>query len=383
MKKSSLLLIFLVIFFDLLAFGIVIPILPYYSKTFGATAFTLGWLMAVYSIAQFLFAPVWGALSDRFGRRPILLFTILGSSLAMLLTANAETLAVLFVARIVAGFFAANISTATAYITDITPPEQRAKGMGIVGAGYGLGFIFGPAIGGVLSVHSYALPILVAAGLALFNFVFAFFFLAEPQHKKSFEKKFQWNAIPAAFSNGATALPIALFFLSTLAFTQLEVVFGLFVLEKFSFGPRDAGWLLAGMGIVSAFLQGGMIGRLAKKYGETLLLITGFFFFSLSLMAASYAPTVGFFAISLVGIAIGSGLVNPSLSSLVSKGAPEDKRGLIMGMYQSSGSFARIVGPPAAGLIFDRWNPSSPIFLSGLIMGMGFFFAIVGKKRFA
>jgi DHA1 family tetracycline resistance protein-like MFS transporter len=383
MKRSSLLLIFLVIFFDLLSFGIVIPILPYYSKNFGASAFALGWLMASYSIAQFLFAPVWGALSDRFGRRPILLFTILGSAGAMLLTGLADNLYFLFAARILAGFFAANISTATAYITDITPPEQRAKGMGIVGAGYGLGFIFGPAIGGVLSVHSYALPILCAAGLALFNFFFALLFLAEPEKKKGFEKKFQWQGMSAALAQEKTAFPIGLFFLSTLAFTQLEVVFGLFVLEKFSFGPRDAGWLLAGMGIVSAFLQGGLIGRLAKKFGESYLLITGFFFFSFSLIGASFAPSVGMFAISLLGIAVGSGLVNPSLSSLASKGAPEDKRGLIMGMYQSAGSFARIVGPPAAGYIFDRWNPSSPIFFSGLLMGLGFFLALLGKKRFA
>jgi MFS transporter, DHA1 family, tetracycline resistance protein len=383
MKKSPLLLIFLVIFFDLLAFGIVIPILPYYSKTFGATAFTLGWLMASYSIAQFIFAPIWGSLSDRFGRRPILLFTILGSALAMVATGFAQELWILFAARIVAGMFAANISTATAYITDITPPDQRAKGMGIVGAGYGLGFIFGPALGGILSVHGYALPILVAAGLGFFNLVFAFFFLDEPLKKNQFEKKFQLLGISSALAQSSTAIPIGLFFLSTLAFTQLEVVFGLFVLEKFHFGPRDAGWLLAGMGIVSAFLQGGMIGRLAKKYGEKNLLIAGFFFFSISLIASSISSTVGYFTVCLLGIAIGSGLVNPSLSSLASKAAPESQRGLIMGMYQSAGSFARIVGPPVAGYIFDHWNPSSPLLISGILMGLGFIAALAGKKRLA
>jgi DHA1 family tetracycline resistance protein-like MFS transporter len=383
MKKSPLLLIFLVIFFDLLAFGIVIPILPYYSKTFGATAFTLGWLMASYSIAQFLFAPIWGSLSDRFGRRPILLFTIFGSALAMVATGLAEELWILFAARILAGVFAANISTATAYITDITPPEQRAKGMGIVGAGYGLGFIFGPALGGILSVHGYSLPILAAAGLGFFNLIFAFFFLDEPLKKNAFEKKFRLAGISTALAHSATAIPIGLFFFSTLAFTQLEVVFGLFVLEKFHFGPRDAGWLLAGMGLVSAFLQGGLIGRLAKKYGEKNLLIAGFFFFSISLVASSFSPNVGYFTVCLLGIAIGSGLVNPSLSSLASKAAPETERGLIMGMYQSAGSFARIVGPPVAGFIFDRWNPSSPLFISGLLMSIGFFGALVGKKRLA
>lgn len=386
MKRSRLLVIFLVVFFDLLAFGIVIPILPYYSKTFGANAFALGWLMAIFSIGQFLFAPIWGGLSDRVGRRPVLLFTILGGASCMVATALAGDFWILFLARLLAGIFGANISTAAAYIADITPPAERAKGMGIIGAGYGLGFIFGPALGGLFSVYGYHIPILIAAALGFANFLFAFFVLEESvsdTKPQSTGKKFTLAALRLAFSHNSTAIPIGLFFLSTLAFTQLEVVFGLFVLAKFGFSAQDAGWLLAGMGVVSAALQGGMIGRLAKRFGEKGLLPAGFLFFSLSLAGAAFAPTVPAFSLFLIGIAIGNGLVNPSLSSLVSKGAPDDKRGGIMGIYQSAGSLARIVGPPVAGFMFDRIDHGSPILFSSGLMAIALLATLAARRRMA
>ncbi len=385
MKRSSLLVIFLVVFFDLLAFGIVIPILPYYSKTFGANAFALGWLMAIFSITQFLFSPLWGSLSDRIGRRPVLLFTILGGAACMVATALAGSFWLLFLARLLAGIFGANISTATAYIADITGPADRAKGMGIIGAGYGLGFIFGPALGGVLSVHGYSVPILVAAGLGLANFFFAYFVLAESRSStaEKTSKKFSLPALRLTLAQSATAIPVGLFFLSTLAFTQLEVVFGLFVLGKFGFGAKDAGWLLAGIGFVSALLQGGLIGRLTKRFGEKNLLAAGFFFFFLALGGSALALSITFFTISLLGIAIGNGLVNPSLSSLVSKAAPEENRGMIMGIYQSAGSMARVVGPLLAGLLFDRLSPETPLFLSSILMALAFLAALAAKRRLA
>jgi MFS transporter, DHA1 family, tetracycline resistance protein len=386
MGKSRLLVIFAVVFFDLVAFGIVIPILPYYSQTFGATAFDLGWLMAIYSITQFLFAPVWGGLSDRVGRRPILLLTVLGGASCMVATALAGTFWILFFSRMLAGVFGANISTAAAYISDITPPEERARGMGIIGAGYGLGFILGPAIGGILSVYGYSVPILAAAALGFLNFLFAFFILEEslrqPRRAES-GRKFSLDGMRLAFARNSTAIPIGLFFLSTLAFTQLEVVFGLFVLGKFGFSARDAGWLLAGMGLVSAILQGGLIGRLAKRFGEKNLLLAGFLFFCLSLAGSALSPTVALFSLFLFGVAVGSGLVNPSLSSLVSKGAPEEIRGAIMGIYHSAGSLARVAGPPVAGLLFDRVSPATPILVSSGLMSIALMAALAGKRRMA
>lgn len=382
MKRSPLLVIFFVVFFDLMAFGIVIPILPYYSKTFGANAFALGWLMAIYSVAQFIFSPVWGSLSDKFGRRPVLLFTTLGVASCMVATALAGSFWILFLARLLAGVFGANISTAAAYITDVTSKEERAKGMGIIGAGYGLGFIFGPAIGGLLSVYGFSVPILAAAALGFCNFLFAFFVLEEslkPGLKAA--KKFSVEGLRLAFAHNSTAIPIGLFFLSTLAFTQLEVVFGLFVLERFGFEARDAGWLLAGMGLVSAFFQGGLIGRLAKRYGEKNLLPVGFLFFFVCLAGSAFSPTVAIFTLFLFGVAVGLGLVNPSLSSLVSKGAPDDNRGGVMGIFQSAGSLARIVGPPVAGLLFDRISIYSPLLFSSGLMALALLGSLAGKRR--
>jgi DHA1 family tetracycline resistance protein-like MFS transporter len=384
-KKHPLLVIFFVVFFDLLAFGIVIPILPYYSKTFGASAFALGWLMAIYSVMQFLCAPIWGTISDKVGRRPVLLLTILGGACSMVATALAGSYWILFAARLLAGVFGANISTATAYIADVTTEENRAKGMGIIGAGFGLGFIFGPAIGGILSVHGYSTPILLAAGLGMANFLFAFFVLDESRTEASRRtvRKFSAEGLRVALSRRSTALPVALFFLSTLAFTQLEVIFGLYVLGKFGYSAREAGYLLGGMGVVSAFLQGGLIGRLAKRYGEKKLAPAGFFFMAISLLGAALAGHVWLFCIFLFGIAVGNGLVNPSLSSMVSKGAPADQRGTILGIFQSGSSLARVIGPPVAGLLFDQVGVTSPMLLSCVLMIFAFGTAMLGQKELA
>ena len=379
-QKHALLTIFLVVFFDLLAFGIVIPILPYYSKAFGANALELGWLMAIYSIAQFICSPFWGALSDRVGRRPVLLATILAGAGSMAATALADSYTTLFLARLFAGVCAANISTASAYIADVTTLENRAKGMGLIGAGFGLGFIFGPALGGIFSVYGYAVPIFMAAALGLANFVFAFFVLAESKPKEKARRP-SLAGFREAFAKRETALPVGLFFLNTLAFTQMEVVFGLFVLARFGYDARHAGWLLAGTGFVSALLQGGMIGKLAKKFGEIRLVTVGFFLLSLALAAAALAPSPALFMLALFFLAIGNGLVNPSLSSLVSKGASEQRRGVIMGVYQSAGSLSRVAGPPIAGLLFDQMGQSSPLLLSSAIMAIALGVVLYTRKR--
>lgn len=381
MRRSPLLAIFLIVFVDLVSFGIVIPILPYYSKAFGASATALGWLMATYSIAQFLCSPFWGALSDRHGRRPVLLGTIAGGTISLAAAAIAPTFWMLILARLLAGVFGANISTASAYIADVTTEENRAKGMGIIGAGFGLGFIFGPAIGGVLSPYGYSVPILVAAGLSAFNCILVFLVLQEPpmdpSRREANRRRLSFDLLREAFALRATAWPILIFFVGTLAITQLEVSFGFYVLERFGYEARQAGMILAMMGLVMVAVQGGGIGKLAKKFGEAKLTIGGFALMAVSLIGAGFAGAPAWFIFTLIGVSLGNALVNPSLSSLLSKGAPPARRGAMLGVYQSAGSFARIVGPPLSGFCFDKLGPASPIFVSSVLMTC----AAVGAKK--
>lgn len=388
MRKSALLNIFLVVFIDLLGFGIVIPILPYYAKYFGATGWALGWLMTSYSLMQFLIAPVWGNISDKFGRRPVLLISILGTCLSMTFLGFAQSLLWLFAARIFAGICAANISTAYAYITDITNESNRAKGMGLIGAAFGLGFIFGPAIGGVLSRNGYAVPMFVGAGLAAFNFVFALFTLGEPPltpeaRAANRSRRFDREALRTAFGDARSKLAITEFFLFTLAWTQIEVVFALYMNARYGYDARDAGMLLAAMGFVMVMIQGGLIGRLVKKYGEISLVLTGLLLVAIGLTAFGLTREI-VWAIAFLGpAAIGQGILHPSLSSLASKGARAQSRGVTMGVFQSAGSLARVIGPVIAGFLYDQLGLSTPFYAASGILVAGFVLMSVQRKSVA
>lgn len=371
------LILFLVVFIDLVGFGIVIPILPYYAKQFGASATELGWLMASYSAMQFIFAPVWGRFSDHYGRRPILLISMLGTIFSMLALGFSSSLAFIFAARIFAGISGANISTATAYIADITTVENRAKGMGLIGAAFGLGFIFGPAIGGVLSKWGYATPMFFAAGLSALNWVYAYFRLKEPasteeSRARNRVKRFDRLALKQVFGNQTTRLATFTFFLVTIAMTQMEVVFALFMKEQHGFGAEQAGWLLALLGFIMALIQGGLIGRLSKFFGERRLILQGTLFMSVAmvLIAQSYPYLQLLTALAL--LAVGSAITSPSLSSLASQGAAVASRGATMGIYQSAGSLARIIGPIAAGFFYDHYGKSAPFLTASGIMILAF-----------
>lgn len=384
MKGKPLLTIFFVVFLDLVGFGIIIPILPYYSREFGATAFTLGWLMASYSIAQFVFSPFWGSISDHYGRRPVLVLTICGGVLSTLATALAPNLVMLFLARTLAGVFGANISTASAYIADVTKPEDRAKGMGIIGAGFGLGFIFGPAIGGILSPYGFRTPMYLAAFLSFLNLIFAYLRIEEPTiseaNRKDNRRHFSFSLLNKALKKPETALPLITFFLVTLGFTQLEVAFGLYVLYKFNYTAREAGMLLALMGVIMVIIQGGLIGRLSKKFGETGLIKVGLILMSLALLFAGMADSIGIFVLSLVLISIANGIINPSTSSLMSKGSEPSERGAMMGVYQSGASLSRILGPPISGFLFEHISKPSPIFSASFLMAATLLIALKLKR---
>ncbi len=373
-KTSPLLVIFFIVFFDLLSFGIVIPILPYYSESFGADAFIWSFVMAIYSIMQFLFSPFWGSLSDRHGRRPILLLSLFCGALSMVALGYANSILWIFICRMAAGIFAANISTATAYIADSTTEENRAKGMGIIGAGFGLGFLFGPVIGGLFVEQGFHIPVFIAAGLGVLNSILGFFILPEPlkdlEKRKANRRRFEWSLVQRTLSASKTAVPVVLFFISTFAFAQLEVSFGYFVMDRFSYSAKEAAYLLALMGFVMVLIQGGAIGRLSKRYGERKLAIVGFLMMAVALIGAGFTASVTLFTINLVFIGIANALINPSLSSIMSKAAPKEQIGGMMGIYQSASSLGRIIGPPIAGYIYVRLGMASPLYLSSTIMAI-------------
>ncbi|MEO8218606.1 MAG: MFS transporter, partial [Acidobacteriota bacterium] len=287
MKKASLLTLFLTVFIDLLGFGIVIPLLPFYARQYGASGSTVGMVVAVYSLMQFFFAPVWGRLSDRIGRRPVLLISLTGSAIGYGIFAVAHSLAVLFVSRIVAGIAAANIGTAQAYIADTTAPENRAKGMGMIGAAFGMGFIFGPPIGGLLSglgtshgYHGNLFPGIAASALSVIAVLVGFFSLSESKSPTlvprsglppQFDRKI-WSFVLGKRTLGLIFLTL---FLVLLAFSGLETTVTLQGRDHFHFGARDLGFFFGAMGLMVAVIQGVLIGGLARRLGERNLVVVG------------------------------------------------------------------------------------------------------------
>lgn len=361
MKRSPLLVIFVTVFIDLVGFGIVIPVLPYYAEgtRFNATPRAVGLLFASYSVMQLIFSPVLGRLSDKYGRRPILIISLLGTCLGFLILGFATTLLMLFVGRIIDGISGGNISTAQAYIADVTTKENRAKGMGLIGAAFGLGFVFGPAIGGILSRWGTNVPFLFAGSLAFLNVILLYFTLPETVTRDhparvSAASGRGWKQVVDAFRQPELAYVLAIYFLSIVAFSIMTTVFALFMMFRLGYDPWHSGWIFAFVGIVSAVVQGGLIGRLVKRFGEPTLVIVGGFLFTVSLFASPFVgPAIGLLGILGVGAlsSIGNALSAPSLTSLGSKSASASEQGSVLGVMQSVASLARAVGPSVAAVI--------------------------------
>lgn len=361
MKRSPLVVIFTTVFIDLVGFGIVIPVLPYYAEgtRFGATPREVGLLFASYSVMQLVFSPVLGRLSDKHGRRPILLISLLGTCLGFLILGFATTLWMLFLGRIIDGISGGNISTAQAYIADITTPENRARGMGLIGAAFGLGFVFGPAIGGILSRWGINIPFLFAGGLAFANTILLYFTLPEtvtPDHpaRVSAASGRGWKQVLEALRQTRLAFVLAIYFLSIVAFSIMTTVFSLFMMFRLGYDAWDNGWIFAFVGIVSAIIQGGLIGKVVKRFGEPVLIITGALLFSVSLILSPFVgPATGMIGIlSICALsAIGNALSGPSLTSLASKSASAGEQGVVLGVAQSVASLARAVGPSIAAFV--------------------------------
>ena len=359
MRKFPLLVLFITVFLDLIGFGLVIPVLPIYADELGAAAITIGLIEASFSGAQFMFAPFWGALSDRIGRRPVLLISIVIMMLSYLVLAHASTLLLLFIARATAGIGAANISTANAYVSDISPPEKRARNFGIIGAALGLGFIFGPPIGGIIK-DSYGMAGVgyFAAGLSLLNLLVAWLFLPESSFLRSSERALFTTPL-REFKTVMTRkairslLVIQLVFMA--AFSMLQMTASLLWKDKFSLSEAHIGYTFGFVGIVMVIVQGLLLGRFTRWFGEKRLFIAGNFLMAIGLLSMPYVPPELFVPLELIGlvfIAFGSAFFSPTLSSLLTKKSDEDEQGKILGLMQSMGSLARVIGPVTGGFFY-------------------------------
>jgi MFS family permease len=399
--RSPLLFIFLTVFIDLLGFGIVIPLLSVYSKAYGASQRELGLLFGCFSGMQFLFAPMWGRLSDRVGRRPVLIGGLLGTAGSYLLFALANSMPLLFASRLLAGFFGANISTAQAYIADVTTPENRAKGMGLIGAAFGLGFTLGPWIGGELAAHAPSWPGYLAAILSLSAATFGFFKLPEPPRaRRSSSRIFHLDQVRHAFADPRIGIVLVLSFVFIFSWSCFESMFPVFSLHEFPhvFGlstaiehatydeviptARILGRYMGFIGIMSAIIQGGLIRRLVPRFGETALAVAGPTFLALSFAVLALAPSWTVVIVACAIMPLGFGLNNPALQGLVSRASPQDEQGAYMGLNQSMLSLARMTGPICAGQVFDLIGPRSPFFFGCGILVACALLAAYYKGRF-
>jgi len=373
-----LIIVFVTVFIDLLGFGIIIPLLPFYAQTFGATAFTVGMLATSFSLMQFIFAPVWGRVSDRVGRRPIILAGLLGSCLSYLAFGMASTLTALFAARIFAGIAGANIPTAQAVVADLTTPENRAKGMGIIGAAFGLGFIFGPAIGGFLSQYGYAAPAFFAAGLSLANFAAAWFLLPEtlkPEHR-AIERVGRVDALRAALARPHLPLLLVIGFLVVAAFSGYESTFALFAERTHGFRASSIGYIFAFVGVILVIVQGLLVGRVVKAIGEHHIVPASLAIVAAGLLMIPATQSVGALLAANGVMAVGMGFNNPALMSLVSRYSAAEDQGGVLGLTQSLNSLARIVGPLWGGFAFDRLGIGMPYISSAAVMAAAALLAV-------
>ena len=371
--------LFLIVVVDLIGFGIIIPLLPFYAQHYQATPDVVTLVMATYSLTQFVAAPLWGRLSDRVGRRPVLILSLIGTVASYLWLAFANSLWMLFAARALGGIMAGSISAAFAYIADITTPEDRARGMGLIGAAFGLGFIAGPAIGGILAGPDpanadYQSPALVAAGLSTIALAIAFFTLQEslsPETRAllaSRDRNERRALLRQAFRRPDVRTAIGLSFLATFVFAGMETTFAMWSERTFGWGPQQNGYVFALVGVLSVVIQGGLVGRLARRIGERALVIQGAVALAVGLAMLPFCRTVPLLLLDIVVLAYGFSVITPALNSLLSRSISHDQQGMLMGVGRSASILARVVGPAWAGFLFAQWGKDIPYFTGAVVM---------------
>ncbi len=384
-SNKSLLTIFLIVFIDLLGFGIILPLLPYIAEKYQASPSIIGFLTATYSFFQLISSPVLGRLSDIYGRKKLLIISQLGSAFGYLLLGLANNLPLLFLSRLIDGITGGNISIAQAYIADITTKENRAKGMGLIGAAFGLGFIFGPAIGGALSKISYSTPAYFATIISLITVLTTLFFLQETVVDKnknhfSLKRRLSLSQLIKVLKEYPIGILVIIFFLLNFAFSIQTGIFALWTEKTFNFQPSDNGWFFTYIGILAVIFQTQLLPFVVKKFHERKILLSSLVFMFLGMILIPFTFHPNFLYFSLFFIPLGNGLANPTIQALTSENVKKNEYGETLGILQSAGAVGRIVGPILGGKIFQLLGKDPPYFFAALILMIAFLISLRIKE---
>lgn len=371
-NNSKLLTIFLIVFIDLLGFGLILPLLPYIAESYSANPLIIGVLSATYSLFQFIAGPILGRLSDRYGRKKILIISQAGSVLGYLLLATANSLPLLFLSRVIDGITGGNISIAQAYMADITDKKTRAKGMGLLGAAFGLGFMLGPATGGYLSRFGFAIPALAAALIGTITTLMTIFFLKETVNLKSSlhssNTKLTWEKFQSLLNKQPIGLLIIVCFLISLGFAGMQGTYAIWAQDTFNWGPSQVGSIFAYIGILSILIQTQLLHRLITYFGEKKLLIISLPCLALGFLLLSLTHSLPVHLFANFFIVLGNSLANPTLNALATENIEPSEYGETLGVLQSAGSLGRIIGPALAGELYFVIGKNAPFQLSSIIL---------------
>ena len=373
-----LLIIFLTIFVNLIGFGIIVPLLPFYAETFDASPFAIGLLFAVYSLCQLFAAPVLGGWSDRYGRRPILILSLAGTVVSFVMMALANSFAMLFIARAVDGLSGGNISTARAYVADVTPPKDRARAYGLIGVAFGLGFILGPALSGLLASVSITAPIWAAAAITLVAMVMAWLWLPETVHRTHAGTGLPFHHLAAMMKRPNLRRILAIDFVYWFAFAVFQTTFALFASRRFNFDVPQTGYYFAAFGLLGAIVQGFMIHPIVKRLGDKPAFMLGLVFTAVGLVATALTYSVTVLTLTLVPLALGIGIGHPTITSLVSRAGRGDEQGRVQGAASAVESLGRTLGPIWGSASLQRFGEAIPyisaaaLLLVTLILSVGY-----------
>ena len=387
-QRSPLIPLFSVVFVDMLGFGLILPLLPYIASNWGATPLMIGFISAAYPLGQFIGAPLVGRFSDRFGRKPLLLFSIAGTFLSLLMLGFARSIAVIMISRFLDGLTGGNITVAQAYIADVTDEKSRAKGMGMIGAAFGLGFILGPASGGFLSQWGYAVPAFVSAGLSFLNLLMISILLPESlpkekrvQHLSEVKRSHPLKGLTAAFAKPIAGPILSSIIVFSLSMSMFESVFSLFAKQRLALSAQSTGFILAYVGVLVAAIQGGGMGALTKRFRENVLVRFALITLTLSYVGWAFAPNVAVLMIVLFPLSLSSGILSTLLRSSLSKAVHANETGEIMGISAALESITRIVAPALGGWLIGSLSSAAPGLLSAILVGVLTVYLISLQKK--